>query len=213
LYCSFDPAAYHPEQNDIRWDLGYMGTYCATRQPTLERLMLSAARNLPNHQFVVAGPGYPADTQWPANVMRVDNVPASEHRSFYTAQRFTLNLTRADMIRAGYSPSVRLFEAAACGVPIISDYWKGIDTLLTPGSEILISESADETMEYMTRLPERERRAVGRRARRRVLAEHTAEHRAIQLEEYLAEANGARSARRLTTAVPTSSSAGIVPLE
>jgi spore maturation protein CgeB len=190
LYCSFDPAAYFPETRDPRWDLGYMGTFSADRQPALERLLAGAARLSPQHQFVVAGPGYPADC-WPANVERLEHVPASDHRSFYTAQRFTLNLTRADMIRAGYSPSVRLFEAAACGVPIISDYWKGLETIFTPGTEIVISESAADTHRALSTIGERQRRAIARRARRRVLADHTAEHRAVQLETYLAEARAA----------------------
>jgi spore maturation protein CgeB len=193
LYCSFDPALYHPERTDPQWDLGYMGTYCATRQPALERLLLSAASLAPGKRFVVAGPGYPPDTQWPANVERIDNVPAPEHRRFYAGQRFTLNLTRADMIRAGFSPSVRLFEAAGCGVPIVTDCWPGLDTLFEPGREILISESARDTLRYVTELSERERAAIGRRARQRVLAEHTAEHRAVQLEEYLEEARTHRA--------------------
>jgi spore maturation protein CgeB len=92
------------------------------------------------------------------------------------------------MIRAGYSPSVRLFEAAACGVPIISDYWKGLESIFEPGTEIIISESAADTKRALDDIGERERRAIGRRARRRVLADHTAEHRAIQLETYFAEA-------------------------
>jgi spore maturation protein CgeB len=195
FYCSFDPAVYHPEPNAARWDLGYMGTYCPTRQPGLERLMLSAARHAPDRQFVVAGPGYPDDTHWPAHVTRIDNVPASEHRSFYTSQRFTLNLTRADMVRAGYSPSVRLFEAAACGVPIISDYWRGIEAVLEPEREILIAESARDTLRYLNTLPERARSSIARRARRRVLAEHTAEHRAVELERHLADARTPRGAR------------------
>jgi spore maturation protein CgeB len=193
FYCSFDPAAYHPEAHEPEWDLGYMGTYCATRQSGLERLMLSAARMTPEQRLVVAGPGYPGDITWPAQVTRIDNVPASGHRRFYTSQRFTLNLTRADMIRAGYSPSVRLFEAAACGVPIISDYWHGIETIFTPGTDILIAESGRDTMRYLTDIPERTRVAIGRRARRRVLAEHTAEHRAVELESHLAQLRVVRS--------------------
>jgi spore maturation protein CgeB len=188
LYCSFDPACYHPARRVLRWDLGYMGTHCPTRQPALERLLLGAARSSTG-RFIVAGPGYPDDTAWPANVDRVDNVPAAEHRAFYTSQRFTLNLTRADMIRAGYSPSVRLFEAAACGVPIISDYWTGLETIMRPGVEILISDSAQQTLAWLA-MPDRMRAAIGRRARRRVLAEHTAEHRAAQLEGYLDESRG-----------------------
>jgi spore maturation protein CgeB len=203
LYCSFDPAAYFPEAREPRWDLGYMGTFCLDRQAALEQLLLGAARRASGHRFVVAGPGYPAD-HWPSNVEYRVHVPASEHRAFYTSQRFTLNLTRADMIRAGYSPSVRLFEAAACGVPIISDWWRGLDTLFRPGSEILISNSADQTRRLLSEIPERQRIAIGRRARRRVVAEHTAEHRAAQLEEYLnaVRGTGRRSAEVGALVVP-----------
>jgi spore maturation protein CgeB len=202
LYCSVDPALYFPERCEPRWDLGYMGTFSPDRQPALERLLAGAARLLPHRRFVVAGPGYPSDG-WPANVARVDHVAASDHRAFYTSQRFTLNLTRADMIRAGYSPSVRLFEAAACGVPIISDYWKGLDTIFRPGAEILISHSAADTAQALSSTSDRERRAVARRARQRVLADHTAEHRAIQLEHYLSEARTVPTRDRAT--VPCSS--------
>lgn len=192
LYCSFDPKAYYPEPQQPRWTLGYMGTYCATRQDGLNHLMLDAARQAPDYRFVVAGPSYPKGIRWPGNVERIENVPAARHREFYTSQRFTLNLTRADMIRAGYSPSVRLFEAAACGVPIISDYWKGIETVFQPEREILIARKGRDTLRCLTDLREVDRVAIGRRARNRVLAEHTAEHRAVQLEEYLEEARSRR---------------------
>ena len=190
LYCSFDPALYHPEPRTPEWDLGYMGTYSPDRQPPLERLLIDAARRSP-HRFLVAGPGYESGG-WPANVRHVPHVPASDHRAFYTSLRFALNLTRADMIRAGYSPSVRLFEAAACGVPIVSDAWKGLDTIFRPGLEILISGSTSQTLRILSEVGERTRAAIGRRARQRVLAEHTAEHRAIQLEEYLDDTRGIR---------------------
>ena len=204
FYCSFDPALYHPERREPDWDLGYMGTFSPDRQPSLERLMLDAARRS-SYRFVVAGPGY-RSTEWPTSVRHVDHVPASEHRAFYTSLRFTLNLTRADMIRAGDSPSVRLFEAAACGVPIISDAWRGLDTIFRPGSEILISGSAAQTLRLLNEVSERERRAIARRARQRVLAEHTAEHRALQLEQYVDEARGIRrrssAVRRAASAAP-----------
>jgi spore maturation protein CgeB len=184
LHCSFDPAAYYPEGRPARWDLGYMGTFSPDREPALESLMLGAAR-ASTHRFVVAGPGY-TTTRWPSNVEHLMHVAARDHRAFYTAQRYTLNLTRADMIRAGYSPSVRLFEAAACGVPIISDMWPGLETFFRPGRDILISDRPQETLRLLRDLPERERLAIARQARRRVLAEHTAEHRAAELERLVA---------------------------
>jgi spore maturation protein CgeB len=184
LYCSCDPELYAPQVREPLWDLGYLGTYSDDRQPVLERLMLEAARARPSGRFVVAGPQYPAGIPWPANVARVEHLAPPEHPAFYNSQRFTLNVTRADMVRAGYSPSVRLFEAAACGVPIISDAWEGLDTFFRPDEEILISRSGEETRRYLQEVPEEERRALGMKARARVLAEHTATHRAATLEDY-----------------------------
>jgi spore maturation protein CgeB len=187
LYCSFDPGEYFPEARSERWELGYMGTYSSDRQPPLEELLFEPARRLPNARMVVAGPQYPDGIDWPRNVARVEHLPPAEHRAFYNEQGFTLNLTRADMIRAGYSPSVRLFEAAACGRAIISDYWPGLEEFLKPGEEILIASTADEVLRYLAEIGERERREIGARARARVLAEHTAAHRAAELEGYTLE--------------------------
>jgi spore maturation protein CgeB len=117
-------------------------------------------------------------------VKRFTHLSPAKHRTFYNAQRFTLNVTRADMVEAGYSPSVRLFEAAACGTPIISDDWEGLDTFFKPGEEILISRSAEDSLRYLLAIPEEERHRIGAAARRRVLAAHTAAHRALELEGY-----------------------------
>jgi spore maturation protein CgeB len=207
LYCSVDPALYGPRRW-LRprgragagpapttgpawarqcWDLGYMGTYSEDRQPMLERLLLEPARRWPAGRFFVAGPQYPAHIAWPANVARADHVAAAEHVAFYDAQRFTLNVTRRDMAAAGYSPSVRLFEAAACGTPIISDPWEGLGTIFAIGSEILVAHSAEEVCHYLASYDEEQRIALAARARARILAEHTAAHRAAALERYLAE--------------------------
>ena len=188
LYCSVSPDLYYPEEKAHRWDLGYMGTYSDDRQPPLERLLLEPARRWNEGRFIVAGPQYPEEIVWPPNVERREHLPPREHRDFYNRQRFTLNVTRADMIEAGFAPSVRLFEAGACGVPIISDYWPGLEHFFEPGKEILISTSPDETLEYLQAIPEAEREAIARRARERVLAEHTAAHRAAELEQYVLEA-------------------------
>jgi spore maturation protein CgeB len=194
LYCSVDPQLYYPDECNPPWDLGYMGTYSDDRQPTLESLLLEPARQWEEGRFVVAGPQYPDATcasqqrfaiAWTSNVERIEHLPPSEHRSFYNSQLFTLNITRADMVRAGYSPSVRLFEAAACGTPIISDYWEGIETIFEIGKEILIASSPEEVLRYLRETTEAERCAIGQKARDRVLAEHTAAHRAAQLEQYV----------------------------
>ena len=182
LYCSVDPEMYFPEAFDAAYDLGYLGTHSIDRQPTVERLLIEPARRRTSSQFCVAGPQYPADIQWPANVERIEHLPPAEHRRFYNRQRFTLNVTRADMIRAGYAPSVRLFEAAACGVPVISDVWPGLDTIFEPNREILFATSAEDVSRHLD-LPEERRREIGSAARDRVLAHHTADHRAAELEQ------------------------------
>ncbi len=196
LYCSTDPHLYFPERLKPKWELGYLGTYSLDRQPALERLMLEPARAWVNGRFVAAGPLYPEGIEWPSNVERIEHLAPPAHRAFYNSQRFTLNITRADMRRAGFSPSVRLFEAAACGVPIVSDYWAGLESILTIGREILVARTPEDTLRYLRELPEQERLEIGERARRRVLAEHTAAHRAAQLEGYIMTALNSRAARR-----------------
>lgn len=187
LYCSVDSEKYYPMQEPLAWDLGYLGTYSKDRQPGLEALMLDAARQWRAGRFAVAGPMYPEEIAWPENVEREIHLSPREHAAFYGAQRFTLNITRAEMKSAGFSPSVRLFEAGACAVPVISDWWQGLEELFTIGKEVLISNNADDTLRYLRDVPEPRRREIGLAARRRVLAEHTPQHRAIQLEGYLKE--------------------------
>jgi spore maturation protein CgeB len=188
LYCSFDPELYFPEEQEIQWDLGYMGTYSEDRQPPLEELLVNPASAWKDGRFVVAGPMYPKTVKWPKNVERVEHLPPQDHRLFYNSQRFTLNITRQDMIRAGYSPSVRLFEAAACGTPIISDYWDGLDTIFEIGREILVARDSDDVSRVLKDTSEAERKKLGERARQRALTEHTAAHRAEQLEGYILKA-------------------------
>jgi spore maturation protein CgeB len=194
LYCSVDADAYRPLDLPPRWELSYLGTYSPDRQPTLERLLLEPARRAPELRFAVAGPQYPADIDWPANVERIEHVPPADHPAFYAQSRFTLNVTRADMIRAGYSPSVRLFETGACGVPIISDRWDGIDTLLRPDEEIILADDAEAVLRALLDMPEARRREMGRALRERVLGEHTAAHRAAELEGHLRESLARRAA-------------------
>jgi nucleoside-diphosphate-sugar epimerase/spore maturation protein CgeB len=184
LYCSVDPHAYHPIAAPKRWDLTYLGTYSPDRQPTLEKLLLEPARRCPDLRMAVAGPQYPDDIDWPANVERIEHLPPAEHAEFYNASRMTLNVTRADMIAAGWSPSVRLFEAGACGTPILSDRWDGIDDLFEPGTEIVLADTSEEAIAALSRPSTR----IGAAARQRVLAAHTAAHRATELEIHLNEA-------------------------
>ena len=186
LYCSVDPELHFPDaQRRKLWDLGYLGTYSPERQAPLERLLCQPAASWQEGRFVVAGPQYPSTISWPANTERIEHLAPGRHRSYYCSQRYTLNVTRSDLIKGAYSPSVRLFEAAACGVPVISDNWEGLREFFAPGTEVLLAENPGEVLHYLRETPEAERLALAERARVRVLGAHTAAHRAAELESYL----------------------------
>jgi nucleoside-diphosphate-sugar epimerase/spore maturation protein CgeB len=185
LYCSVDPDSYPALDASKKWDLTYLGTYSDDRQPTLEKLLIEPARRLPHLRFCVAGPQYPETIDWPANVDRIEHLPPADHPAFYVASRYTLNVTRADMIAAGWSPSVRLFEAASCATPVISDIWEGIETLFEPDGEIILAQDTDQVVQ---RLTSGDSAAIGKAARARILVAHTAAHRAAELEQHIEEA-------------------------
>jgi len=185
LYCAVDTRLYQPQDLSPAWDLGYLGTYAPDRQAALERLLLEPARRLPECRFIVVGPQYPGSIAWPGNVERIEHLPPAQHAAFYCRQRFTLNVTRADMARTGWSPSVRLFEAAACGTPIISDRWPGLDALLPNGDAIIIADAAGEVVRALRGLDDAQRLRLGESARNIVLADHTSCARARELEQHL----------------------------
>jgi spore maturation protein CgeB len=201
LYCSADPAIYRPLAVPPKWSLGYLGTYSKDRQSRLDKLLLAPALQLSQERFTVAGSKYPGDVAWPQNVDRIEHLAPHEHAPFYAAQRFTLNVTRSDMRTLGFSPSVRLFEAAACAVPVISDRWPGIETIFRPCSEILLASDPREVIQILTGMSEDKRLAIAEQARRRVLKDHTPDHRARQLEAYYQEASGKRKRRTARTFV------------
>lgn len=192
LYCSVDAERYRPLDRPKRWDLSYLGTYSPDRQPTLEKLLIEPARALPDKRFVVAGPQYPGDIDWPSNVERIEHVAPADHPAFYAESAATLNVTRADMIAAGWSPSVRLFEAAACGTPVISDMWDGIEALFASEHDIVLARSTADVVKALSR----DLASIGDNARHIVLAKHTADHRAAELEADLVASRGVRSDRR-----------------
>jgi spore maturation protein CgeB len=189
LYCSFDPDEYRKFGVNKRFtcDVSYMGTYAPDRQPKIQELLCEPARALPGLAFLVAGPQYPKTIKWPKNVRRITHLNPRWHARFYSSSRITLNVTRRDMVRAGFSPSVRLFEAAACAAPIISDNWPGLETFLAPGEEILLPTSADDVVRILREGRQDELSRIGLRAQQRVLTEHTSAKRAEEFERHVSE--------------------------
>jgi len=183
LYGSVDPQVHRPVLPETRFaaDLSYLGTYAADRQAALERLLIEPARRLPEQRFVIAGAQYPAEFPWAPNIAFVRHLEPAQHPAFFSSSRLTLNITRSAMQAMGYCPSGRLFEAAACGVPLLSDRWEGLEQFFTPGSEILLADTTEEAMAAL-QLNEGVLRKIARQARDRAMNEHTALHRVFQLE-------------------------------
>lgn len=194
LHGSVDPEVHRPVPAAAAWSAAcsYLGTWSADRQDALELLFLEPARRVPR-PFVLGGSLYPPDVHWPPNVTRVEHVAPPEHPAFYCGSPITLNVTRSPMASSGFCPSGRLFEAAACGIPVLTDAWPGLETFFTPGDQILVARDTGDAVAAIE-LPRGELRAIGRRARDRALAEHSGTRRAAQLLALL-EPGAARSAR------------------
>ena len=188
LYCSVDRTLYRPMDMQPRWDLGYLGTFSPDRQPALEALLLEPARRMPDFRFIVAGAEFPDNIDWPDNVTHVEHIAPADHAAFYNRQRFTLNITRQAMKTLGHSPSVRLFEAGACGTPILSDRWNGLEEILPEGEAVLMVDGPDDVVSALA-LPEAERRRLAKGAHRAVLSHHTGEARARELAQLLQDCN------------------------
>lgn len=184
LYCSFDPERYrtYPRSSRFQCAMSYMGTYAPDRQPKLEQFLFGAANLLPAERFIVAGPQYPRSVRWPRNVRHIVHLNPRWHPHLYSSSRLTLNVTRRDMVMAGYSPSVRLFEAAASGAAIVSDNWPGLDSFFDPSREILLPVSAEDIVGYIRDLRESDLRAIGLAAQAKVMGAHTSQQRAAEFE-------------------------------
>jgi spore maturation protein CgeB len=182
LYGHVDPDVHCPAepQPHYRADLSYLGTYSADRQHGVERLLLEPARQRPHARFLIGGAQYPQDFPWTNNIYFVRHLPPAEHPAFFCSSRLTLNVTRAAMAEMGWCPSGRLFEAAACGAPVLSDLWPGFDAFFAPSQEILAADTTGDALAAIDS-SDAELARIGRAARERTLAEHTSEHRVREL--------------------------------
>jgi len=189
LYGHVDPSVHRPvpATQGYRCSLSYLGTYAADRQAALEALLIEPARQRPRQTFVIAGAQYPAQFPWTANIRFVRHLPPQEHPAFFSSSRLTLSITRRAMLENGHCPSGRLFEAAACGTPVISDPWPGLQDFFEPGREIIVAQHPQDAVAALD-LSDAQLARTARDARDRVLADHTSDRRAAQLERMLEEA-------------------------
>ena len=186
LFGSVDPKTHFPVKysQKYRAQLSYLGTCAADRQERLEALFVEPAKRFPNWKFVIGGSMYDDSFPWQPNIFLMSHVPAADHPSFYCSSLLNLNVTRRAMADNGYCPSGRLFEAAACGAAIVSDEWEGLSMFFNPDEEILIAKQTEDVVAALQRSPE-ELARIGRAARERTLEQHTADVRAIEMENIL----------------------------
>jgi spore maturation protein CgeB len=186
FYCAVDPQLHRPQAPAERFasDLGFLGAIDPDREAGMRELFEAPARERPGRRFVFGGPHF-AEPSWPPNVTRFGHVPPGEHAAFYASCAWQLNLTREEMRHWGWAPSVRLFEAGACGAPLLSDRWEGLGDILRPDTEVLLVDQRRDVLGALD-LPDSERARMGQAARERVLSAHTYAHRAAALEGLLA---------------------------
>ncbi|MBR1168187.1 CgeB family protein [Bradyrhizobium liaoningense] len=197
LYGHVDTDIHHPvmPQPHYRADLSYLGTYSEDRQRTLEALFVAPARARHDLRFLIGGAQYPDDFPWSPNIYFVRHLPPSEHAPFFASSRLTLNVTRRAMAEMGWCPSGRLFEAAACGAPLLSDHWPGIADFFAPGEEILIARDEHDTLAALA-MPDAELRRMARRAYDRTMDQHTSDKRARELIAMLEQTTSGRVSRQ-----------------
>jgi len=183
LYGSVDPETHFPvaPREEFRATLSYLGTYAADRQDGVNELLLEPARRMPGERFLIGGAQYPEAFPWAANIAFVHHLPPSLHPAFFCSGRATLNVTRRAMASYGYCPSGRMFEAAACGVPILTDCWEGLESFFAFEREVLPVRSAEDVRSALRR-SDAELGRMAEAARERTLAEHTGDRRVMELE-------------------------------
>jgi spore maturation protein CgeB len=197
VYGCVDPDVHNcvSERADFRCALSYMGTFAADRQDKLDALFLEPARRRPDSCFILAGSLYPREWTWPENVRLLEHVAPADHAALYSSSRLTLNITRDGMARYGYCPSGRFFEAAACGTPVITDRWPGLETFFSPGDELLVACGVDDVLRALDGSYE-ELSRIAWRARERTLSQHTGDERARDMLAFFEEARRPVSALR-----------------
>jgi spore maturation protein CgeB len=192
VYNALDVSTHHPVPPEPRFaaDLAFIGNRLPDREARVEEFFLKPASLLPARRFLLGGSGWEGRSL-PASVRALGHVYTSDHNAINCSVRAVLNVNRASMARYGFSPPTRIFEAAGAGACVISDAWAGIELFLEPGREVLLAGNGEDVARRLDGLDPGRARAIGRAARRRMLAHHTYEHRIAEVEAALEGQDGA----------------------
>ncbi len=186
VYNALDASTHFAVEPDPRFagDLGFLGNRLPDRESRVEEYFLNAAAALPERVFLLGGSGW-GDKRMPGNVRYVGHVYTRDHNAFNCTPTAVLNISRESMARYGFSPATRVFEAAGAGACLLTDAWEGIELFLEPDEEVLVVRNGQDVAEQLGRLTSERARTMGLQAQRRILAAHTYDHRAEQVEAVL----------------------------
>lgn len=186
VYNALDPETHFPVPHDPRFsgDLSFLGNRLPDREARVKEFFLKVAEKRNDKSFVLGGSGWDF-MQLPSNVNYTGHVFSRDHNAFNCSSGFVLNISRQSMAEYGFSPATRIFEAAGAGSCIITDYWEGIEDFFAPGKEILVAMNGTEVDYFIQDVGKEEAIEIGLAARKRVLAEHTYQQRAIVLDGIL----------------------------
>jgi spore maturation protein CgeB len=187
IYNALDPETHHPEppRPELACDLAFLGNRLPDREGRVEEFFFRAVEALPQRTFLLGGNGWEDRIRDLANVRYLGHVPPGDHNALNRSALAVLNVSRDSMAANGWSPATRVFEAAGAGACLISDEWEGVEDFLAPGEEVLVARDGAEVAELLVDLDPDRARTIGEAALNRVLAEHTYERRAEQVEAVL----------------------------
>jgi glycosyltransferase involved in cell wall biosynthesis len=180
LYYGVDPDLVAPIEIKKDIDVSFFGYGSDFREEWIDKLITIPSRKMPEVDFVVAGGSFRVDL---GNARMIGDLSYSQWRQFCCRSKINLNITRWSHTDVYASSTSRPFELAAFGSCIVSQPYNGIEEWFEIGKEMLVVNSAEEAIETYKHLlnDETKRQGIGKRARERVLKEHTFKHRARQL--------------------------------
>jgi len=190
IYNALDPETHHPEppRPELTCDLAFLGNRLPDREARAEEFFFRVAEALPERSFLLGGNGWEDRVAGLGNVHCLGHVPPGDHNALNRSALAVLNVSRESMATNGWSPATRVFEAAGAGACLVTDEWQGLEDFLAPGEEVLVARDGAEVAELLADLEPERARAIGEAAVARVLAEHTYDRRAEQVEAILAGA-------------------------
>ena len=177
-----DPEFFQPHTVEKEYDVLFYGYGDKFRRDWMEHMVGEPSRILSDVDFALGGQDFRGDT---GNARLIGDIPFNVFARTISAARVNLCITRRSHATVYASSSCRPFELAAAGAAIVSNPYNGIERWFEPGSEVIVVNDAHEAVEtYRSLLADPgQAEELGRRARERVLDEHTYRHRARRLLE------------------------------